>query len=247
VGSSLRKTWAEETRGSASPAADLPSAELFRGLTSQEVHSVLGAARLRRYPAKSVIYHQADPAKHVLLLREGRARYFYETGNGEKLILRWLLPGYTFGLGGMLLQMPKYLVGVEAVQDSLVSVWDTRSFRGLARRLPQLVENALFITSYSFGWYIAAHAALCSQSAQERLAQILFEYATKVGRKVPGGIELDATNEELADAANVTHFTASRLISAWARTGLVQKQRGKIMLCSPERLFQHAKETERSG
>jgi CRP-like cAMP-binding protein len=137
--------------------------------------------------------------------------------------------------------MPNYLVGVEAVQDSLVSVWDTRTFRGLARRLPQLLENALFITSYSFGWYTAAHAALCSQSARERLSHILFEYGTKVGRKVAGGIEVDATNEELANAANVTHFTASRLISAWARTGLLQKQRGKIMLCSPERLFQHAK------
>jgi len=59
---------------------------------------VLAAARLRRYPAKSVIYRQADPAENVLLLREGRARYFYETANGKKLILRWLIPGYTFGL-----------------------------------------------------------------------------------------------------------------------------------------------------
>lgn len=232
---------------SAFRAADLPPAELFRGLSPQQVDLVLAAARLRRYPAKSVIYRQSDPAEHLLLLREGRARYFYETRNGKRLILRWLLPSYAFGWAGMLSQMPEYLVGVEAVQDSVVSVWDTRTFRGLARRLPQLVENALFITSYSFAWYIAAHAALCSQTAQERLEHILFEYATKTGRKVAGGIEVDATNQELADAANVTHYTTSRLISAWERNGLLQKERGKILLRSPERLFQHAKETDRGG
>jgi CRP/FNR family transcriptional regulator, nitrogen oxide reductase regulator len=245
--SSFRKSRTEKTSGSASRAADLPSDDLFRGLTPQEVHLVLSAARLRRYPAKSVIYRQADPPEHVLLLREGRARYFYETRAGKKLILRWLLPGDTFGWAGILPQMREYLVGVEAVKDSVLSVWDTHIFRGLARRLPQLVENALFITSYSFAWYIAAHAALCSQTAQERLSTVLYEYATKAGRKVAEGIEVDATNQELADAANVTHFTTSRLITAWERTGLLQKQRGKIMVCCPERLFQHAKETDRGG
>ena len=139
--------------------------------------------------------------------------------------------------GGNAKPNPEHLVGAEAVQDSVVSVWDTRTFRGLARRLPQLVENALFITSYSFAWYIAAHAALCSQTAEERLAHILFEYATKAGRKAEGGIEVNAKNEELADAANITLFTTSRLISAWERKGLLQRQRSKITLCSPERLF----------
>ena len=247
VESSGRKSWAEKMSGSASRAADLPPSELFRGLTPNEVHLVLAAAKLRRYHARSVIYRQADPAEHVLLLREGRARYFYETRNGKKLILRWILPGDMFGWAGMLPQMPEHLVGVEAVQDTVVSIWDTHTFRGLARRLPQLVENALFTTSYSFAWYLAAHAALCSRTAQERVANILFEYATEAGRKVEERIEVDPTNQELADAANVTHFTTSRLISAWERTGLLQKQRGKIVVYSLERLFQHAKETGRGG
>jgi hypothetical protein len=35
----------------------------------------------------------------------------------------------------------------------------------------------------------------------------------------------------LANAANVTPFTASRLISAWQRSGAVKKSRGKLLLC----------------
>jgi CRP-like cAMP-binding protein len=41
----------------------------------------------------------------------------------------------------------------------------------------------------------------------------------------------------LAEAANVTHFTASRLISQWHRQGILVKTRGKILLHSPGKLF----------
>jgi len=225
VGSALGNVGQERKRGGYDVLPIAPDGELFRTLTPQEIHQVLAAAKLHQYAANSVIYHQADPAEHILLLRKGRARYFYETANGKKLILRWLLPGYAFGLAGILPQMPEYLVGAEAVQDCEVSAWDTRTFRGLAQRIPQLLENALFITSFSLDWYIAAHAALCAQTANERLTHILFEYATKAGREVDGGVEIDANNQELADAANISHFTTSRLISAWEKTGLIQKRR----------------------
>jgi hypothetical protein len=41
----------------------------------------------------------------------------------------------------------------------------------------------------------------------------------------------------LADTANVTPFTASRLLSAWQRRSVVKKSRGKILLRHPARLF----------
>jgi CRP-like cAMP-binding protein len=60
--------------------------------------------------------------------------------------------------------------------------------------------------------------------------------AKSVGQKVSGGIELEVTNEELADSANITAYTTSRLISEWQRSSAVRKRRGKILLRSPERL-----------
>jgi CRP-like cAMP-binding protein len=218
--------------------ADFPPAGLFNGLTSQEVDLALSAAKLRRYRAKSVIYRQGEPAQHHLLLREGRARYFYQTSNGKKLILRWILPGYSFGLAGLSPQTDHYLVGTEAVQDSVVLAWETRSMRALEQRLPRLLENGFIITYHLFSWYIATHAALCSQTAQERLSHVLFEYSTMIGRKVPEGFEFDATNEELANAANVNLFTVSRLMSAWHKRKLIQKLRGRVVLRHPNRLFQ---------
>ena len=44
-------------------------------------------------------------------------------------------------------------------------------------------------------------------------------------------------NEELASAANITTFTASRIMSEWQRDGLLIKERGKVLVPFPERLL----------
>ncbi len=77
------------------------------------------------------------------------------------------------------------------------------------------------------------------RSAQQRLAYVLTNLAQGIGQQVPDGIELDVRNEELANEANVTPFTASRMLSEWQRQGILRKTRGKILLLSPERLLQH--------
>ena len=119
----------------------------------------------------------------------------------------------------------------------MVLVWESSSIRALARRFRQLLENALFLALDHFDWYTSAYAALGSQSARERLARVLVTLAPSIGRKVSGGTELDVTNEELAHSANITPYTASRMVSQWKKTGALRKQRGKILLRSPERLL----------
>jgi CRP-like cAMP-binding protein len=74
-----------------------PSIELLRGLKPHEADMILASARMRRVPGKSVMTYQGEPADQLLLLWKGRARYFFETPNGKKLILMWITPGQTFG------------------------------------------------------------------------------------------------------------------------------------------------------
>jgi CRP-like cAMP-binding protein len=181
--------------------------------------------------------YQGEPADHLLLLWKGRARYFFETPNGKKLIMIWITPGHSFGGAALSTRPSPYLLSTETVRDSVVLAWDGATIRGLARRFPQLLENAIIGAVDYLSWYIAAHAALCSQSARQRLASVLLGHASRMGERVSGGIEFDITNEELANAANITPYTASRILSEWQRTGAIRKQRGKIFVRSTERLF----------
>ena len=214
-----------------------PNIELLRGFKRHETDLILAAARVRRFPAKSLMTHQGEPADHLLLLWKGRARYFFETPNGRKLIMIWITPGHSFGGAALSTRPSPYLLSTETVRDSVVLAWDGATIRGLARRFPQLLENAITSAVDYISWYIAAHAALCSQTARQRLASVLLGYASSMGVRVSGGIEFDISNEELANAANITPYTASRILSEWQRIGAIRKQRRKIFVRSTERLF----------
>ena len=221
----------------------LPSrskSRLFEGLGPGDLDIIRTAARERRYRASSVITNQGNPGDHLFLLTSGYARYFYLTQDGHKTLLLWLTPGEILGGAAFLSEPSKYLVSTEAVRDSSFLVWDRATIRSLAAKYPRLLENALSMGSNYLAWYLADHVALVCDSARERLGQILVHLAGVIGQKVLGGVEFDVSNEELASAANITPFTASRLLSEWQTNGAVLKRRGKILLRSPERLLPHA-------
>ena len=114
--------------------------------------------------------------------------------------------------------------------------WDRATLHLLAARYPRLMQNALLLASEYLAWHLVDHLALTCHTAGQRLAYLLVSLACVIGHKVPGGIELDATNEELASASNITHFSASRLLNEWQRKHIVEKRRGKILLRSLEGL-----------
>jgi CRP-like cAMP-binding protein len=157
---------------------------------------------------------QGDIADHLFLLARGRGRFFYLTEEGKKLILLWLAPGEIFGARTVLLIPSAYLVSTEAVKESWVMVWNHRKIRDLATRYPRLLDKVILEASDLIASQLASYVVLTSYNVQQRLVHVLTTLAPRIGREVSAGIEIDVTNEELASAANVTLFTASRLLSS---------------------------------
>lgn len=208
----------------------------FEGLAPHELSHVLSSARQCRYRAGAVVASQGMPANSLFVLARGRARFFFLTPEGQKIVLMWLPAGEIIGGAALQNRPSDYIVSTETVKDTTMLVWERPVIRRLALRYPQLLDNALLTAAEFLTFYVATHVALTCHTAPQRVAAILLNLAHGVGHKVPSGIELDVTNEELAQAANVTHFTASRLLSQWQRQRALVKTRGKILLISPENL-----------
>src|SRR5262249_53575930 len=217
-----------------------PKSRFLGGFSPSDLKVILAAARQRHFAANSVVASQDNPAEHLFLLTRGRARFFFNTPEGKKVILFWLTPGEIMGAAALVSIPSLYLVSTETLKDSSMLVWDRASLQSLTARYPRLLENALLLTYDYLAWYVAAHVALVSHTARQRLAGVLICLARTIGEKVADGFQFDATNEELAGAANVTAFTASRLLNEWQSNGAVVKHRGKVVLRAPERLFLHA-------
>ena len=217
------------------------SSQFLDGLSGEALAAVLQTAKYRRFSANSVVLRQGYPSEHLLLLTGGRARHFFMTKDGQKVVMRWLVPGDITGGVALLARLSRYQVSTEAVKDSQFLVWDRVTLGGLTARYPRLLQNVLFIAEVFFDWYLTAHVALSCDNARQRCASVLTNIAHALGHKVAGGVEISITNEELANAAAVTLFDASRFVSGWHRSNVIVKTRGKVLVRSLDLLCREAR------
>lgn len=218
-------------------AAEAPRSLLFRGMNEHDIDSILKAGRPARIDAHAEITKQGDDGKRFYFLWGGRARHFFETPNGKKLISIWITPGDTIGGATFLPEVSPYNASSETVQNSLFLVWERETIRTLCKQFPPFLDGMLRIAYKILDWYVTAHACLAASTSQERLAQILVILGPQIGKKVSDGYAIDVTNEELADSAVLSPFTASHIMGAWKKVGAISKRRGKVVVHSPKKLF----------
>jgi len=198
--------------------------------------AILAAAKQRKISPNQVLLPEGDPANHLFLLVTGLAASYKATPEGSQLFLRWITPGDTFGLAALMQVQQPYVVTIQAQREGSLFVWERASARVLASQVPRLRENACTIAGDFVARLADALAARASQTAQQRLARVLVESAHQIGHTNGEGIELGLTNEQLAQMADVSLFTASRQLSEWQSQGILAKSRGKILLRAPRRL-----------
>src|SRR5215469_17586346 len=131
----------------------LPNSQFLQGLSPSHVEEILNASTQQHFSALSVIVHQDAPGSRFFLLYKGRARYFFNTANGKKVLLMWIIPGDIFGAVALTHAMSRYIVSTEAVRDSTTLSWDRDNIRRLALRFPRILENSIAIASQYLSWY----------------------------------------------------------------------------------------------
>ena len=191
----------------------------------------------RRYPAGTVVIRGGDPANHLFLLNAGRAKYYRLTSDGEEVLLWSVAKGDVFGLGTLLKQPALYIGSAETLQECEFYVWDHEKIRYHAKACPQLAENSMRIVLHYLSDYAQRLVDIVTENAEQRVARALLRVGDQSGHPVHDGIDVDVTNEHLSALANVSLFTASRVLSKWGRCGAVTKTRGHILIRDPEKII----------
>lgn len=213
------------------------SPKLLEGLTAAERTSLLGSATVRSYRPGALITREGFSSDYLALLVRGLARFHCTTVEGGNVLLRRIHPGDVCGMSALLSEPVDYLLSAEAIKPCLALVWPRPALRAFAVKCPRLLDNGTLLAYEYARWYRVAHISAAGQTARHRLALVLGDLATGIGHKVDEGVEVSVRNEELASEANVTIFTASRLLSEWQRNGVLVKGRGKVILRSTKDLL----------
>jgi CRP-like cAMP-binding protein len=153
------------------------------------------------------------------------------------VLLARLVPGEVIGLAALLKSPSTYRADAEAASDCELLAWDHTVMRKLVSRYPLLMENGLRIGLDLLGIYAQRHIGLVTKTAEERLAETLLRMGQESREVRSDGIEIRATNDLLRALADISLFTASRVLRKWVRAGVISKKRGRVLLHDPEGLM----------
>ncbi|MGE0638872.1 MAG: Crp/Fnr family transcriptional regulator [Thermoanaerobaculia bacterium] len=210
---------------------------LFCGLTPDQRSEVLGAARQRRLGQDDCLFLQGDPVEALYVVDSGQVKLVQHTADGEEVIVRTVGPGGIIA-GVALLDKRTLPVTAAALTPATLLLWPRASIQELAVRYPVLRANVLATIADRMQESLSRIRELSSETAAQRIARSLLRLARERGRPDADGILIEQKlgRQQIADLAGSSMFTASRLLAAWSREGIVRASRQRVVILSLQRL-----------
>ena len=205
--------------------------ELFAGLPSSVCTDILSTARPRNYMCRQVMFLVGDPITETLLLTDGRAKITQLGESGTEVILRLVAPGDVIGELG-LAPGSRHSSTAQALQDCKVLVWDAVTFGATLERFPILQCNAKRILVRQLDELERRFCEIATEMASPRLAHALVRLLDQMGHKVNSHVEINVSQEALAQMTAMTSYTVSRLLTNWESQGLLRVRRQVIEIHS---------------
>jgi CRP/FNR family transcriptional regulator, nitrogen oxide reductase regulator len=215
--------------------ANLP---LFAGFSAEELDEVLREARSQRVARNRNIFGQGEKAHSFFVLLHGHVRASKTTPMGEQVVVRYILPGETFGVAPAI-GLQHYPATATAVDDSVILAWPSSTWPRLVSRFPALAANTLQTVGNRLQESHARVVEMSTQQVEQRVANALLRLAKQAGHRVDHGVEIDfpISRQDIAQMTGTTLYTVSRILSGWEQRGLIESGRQRIVLREPHKLL----------
>jgi CRP-like cAMP-binding protein len=206
--------------------------DLFQGLAHDQVAELMQQAQQRSILADDVIFSAGSPARTVHVLVSGYARLVQFTSTGERVIVRYVRPGETFGTPAMLDGCHR--VDATAVTHCTELQWPSDVIRELISQHPRAALNAMHAFETRLESMENRLRDLSHGRVEQRIAHGLLDLAHRFGRLGPEGTEISfpISRQDLADLSGTTLHTVCRVLGAWESQGHIRRGRRRIVIRS---------------
>ena len=202
---------------------------LFDGLASESVDRMLAAARRVRLSRGDILFHEGDRAESVYLIESGKVAARISTPDGALVTVAVLGPGSAVGELALLGDNERRTATVQAVEPVVALALLRRDFAELRRQHPSVTEflvTSLAATVRRLDAQLVEAFHLPAETRIRRRLHVLAQVYDR-GSRV---IEIDLTQEELAQLAGTTRPTLNRVLREEERRGTLQLRRGRIVI-----------------
>lgn len=217
--------------------------ELFHGLPRVALDAVAAGAHIRRLSKDLHVFDQGDEDVRAHAVIEGSVRIVQSGRDGAQVIVRFIGPGEMFGTVALFIDH-RYPADAITLTDTIEASWSEADLLDLMRRFPQIAINAIHIVGKRLQESQNRVRELATQRAERRIAHAVLRLAHQAGYSSVNGtaIEFPLRRKDLADMAGTTLHTASRILTAWEKAGLLITQNQQLTLRRPYEILLIAEE-----
>ncbi len=219
-------------------ARRLTAMEIFAGLPQPALRRIAASGRVRRLAAQTRVFSQGNAPARAHVVIDGAVRILQTGRDGEQALMRFIAPGEMFGAVALFTD-GRYPADAVTMVETLEVSWSEPELLALTRCYPDLAINALRIVGRRLQEVQNRVRELATQSAERRIAHALVRLARQGGHDTPNGtrIAFPLRRKDVADISGTTLYTASRILTSWEKTGLLQNEHRHLTLLEPGRLL----------
>lgn len=208
---------------------------LFRSLTEAAVKRLDTQCAWRRASANEWILDYKDQSADLYFVVQGHVRVLIQSGSGKDSILREIRDGDFFGELAAIDGLPRS-AAILAITDSIVAKMAPPVFRDIVHEHPDVCDQLLIL--------LAGQVRMLANRVNEfgtlDVRTRIYSELLRLSRPQDGGrqavISPPPTHAELAARVSSRREAVTRELNSLARSGLLEKRRGALVLLDPKRL-----------
>ncbi len=204
---------------------------MFEFLDGEELDRLHSLCISEKFPKGEYIFLECDSPRNLYVVVQGEVKLLKQTEDGREMIVEMAYPGEIFGEEAIFDGQP-YPMTAQALSDvELLSVSRTDFFSFL-RDNPDLALEIITELGTRLREAQNTIRALAMERVEWRIARVLLMLSRKAGIVEADGVSIDLplTRQDIADMAATTVETTIRVLSNFKKMGLVETEKGKIIL-----------------
>jgi len=204
---------------------------MFEFLEAEELDRLYALSSTEKVAKGEYVFLECDQPRNLYTVVKGEVKLLKQTEDGRETIVEMAYPGEIFGEEAIFDGQP-YPMTAQALDDVELLAVSRTDFFTFLRDNPDLALEIITELGTRLREAQNTIRALAMERVEWRIARVLLMLSRKAGIVEADGVSIDLplTRQDIADMAATTVETTIRVLSNFKKMGLVETEKGKIIL-----------------
>jgi CRP-like cAMP-binding protein len=200
-------------------------------LAAEEPDRLYALSSIEKVAKGEYVFLECDQPRNLYTVVKGEVKLLKQTEDGRETIVEMAYPGEIFGEEAIFDGQP-YPMTAQALEDAELLAISRTDFFAFLRDNPDLALEIITELGTRLREAQNTIRALAMERVEWRIARVLLMLSRKAGIVEADGVSIDLplTRQDIADMAATTVETTIRVLSNFKKMGLVDTEKGKIIL-----------------